>query len=350
MMQQIEENETIARLAALLPRRPAQLNKLSESDAELIRIPGTTGQVLAVTTDTIAEEIESGLYKDPYLIGWMTVMANLSDLAAVGAEPLGVLIAETLPRDASEEDLNALQTGIRDACMHTGAPVLGGDTNFSDRLHTTGTAIGIVSDGRPMMRVQCKPDELLYCTGPLGTGNAFAALRVFGNSADGESHYRPMARIKEGISLRPYASVCMDTSDGLLASLDQLGRLNSCGFTLNESWEMRIAPNARGLASAGGLSPWMLLAGPHGEFELVFTVPVQKIELMHEAAERTGWEPVCLGVVSHTPGIEMDGWGRLEPDDLATIRNYRFTTARERRAFPHFLAEIAERCGISTEP
>jgi thiamine-monophosphate kinase len=349
MMQQIEENLMIARLAALLPHPPAQLNGLNESDAELIRIPGTVEQILAVTTDTISEEIESGLYDDHYLTGWMTVMANLSDLAAVGADPIGLLVAETLPRDASDRDLIALQTGIRDACLCSGTHVLGGDTNFSDRLHTTGTALGLVSDGRPMRRVHCRPDELLYCTGTLGTGNAFAALRVIGNSTDGKFSYRPVARIKEGISLRPYASVCMDTSDGLFASLDQLGRLNNCGFVLNDSWETRIAPEARNLALAVGLSPWMLMAGPHGEFELVFTVPIHKIASMREAAEHAGWEPVCLGVVSQTPGIELAGHGRLTPDDLASIRNYRFTTAKERLQFPLFLRELAGRCGISTE-
>jgi thiamine-monophosphate kinase len=350
MMHQIEENAMIARLAALLPHQPAQLNGLNESDAELIRVPGAVDHILAVTTDTITEEIESGLYDEPYLIGWMTVMANLSDLAAVGADPIGVLVAETLPRGASEEDLAALQSGIRDACMCSGAPVLGGDTNFSDRLHTTGTAIGLVSDSRPMKRVHCRPDELLYCTGPLGGGNALAALRVLGNSANSTFSYRPIARIKEGVSLRPYASVCMDTSDGLLAALDQLGRLNNCGFALNGSWEMRIAPEARSVASNCGLSPWMLLAGPHGEFELVFTVTSHKTASMHQAAELTGWEPICLGIVTHTPGIELAGWGRFTPEDLAAIRNYRFTTARERQKFPQFLAEIARGCGISTEP
>lgn len=74
----------LERLAGGFARSHLQCNQRHESDAELIRLPGSRS-VLALTTDAISEEIESGLYADPYLIGWMTVMVNASDLAAVGA-------------------------------------------------------------------------------------------------------------------------------------------------------------------------------------------------------------------------------------------------------------------------
>ena len=349
MMHEVKENALIAQLAALLPHRPTQVNGLQESDAELIRLPGEGNRILAVTTDGIVEEIDAGLYKDPYLIGWMTVMANLSDLAAVGADPVGLLVAETLPRGISDSDVIALQTGIRDACLHTGTPVLGGDTNFSDRLHTTGTAIGLISDGPPLMRVQCKPGEALFCTGFLGTGNAYAALHTMGTAVHDDILYRPTARLQEGASLRSCASTCMDTSDGLLATLDQLGRLNACGFELTGALEDIIAPDALRVASQTGLAPWMLLAAPHGEFELVFTVPECRIDALHRAAERAGWAPIRIGMATEEPGLVSSDWERLTPDDLAAIRNYTLDTAADRLAFPRFLANLAEKRGKSTK-
>ncbi len=348
MMQQVEENALIARLSSFLPHHPAQLNSVQESDGELVRLPGGN-QILAVTTDTIVEEIETGLYADPYLIGWMTVMANLSDLAAVGADPIGMLIAETLRRDAPEADVTALQTGIRDACLRCGTVVLGGDTNFSDRIHTTGTAIGLITEGSPLMRVQCKPGEVLCCTGLLGAGNAYAAIQLLGRVYPDFPPYRPLARLREGLSLRSCASICMDTSDGLFATLDQLGRLNNCGFHLEKEWVRHLAPGALRIAEMTGVSPWILLAGPHGEFELVFTVPAHKIPELHAAAEHAGWVPVRLGVVIEEPGISIANWGKLNPDDLASIRNHPLRSKADVQAFLRFLANLAESCRTSTK-
>ena len=86
----VHENALVESLVRALPRSLDQANGLGESDAELLRLPGTD-LLLAITTDAIVEEIEAGLYRDPYLIGWMTVMSSASDLAAVGADPLGIL-------------------------------------------------------------------------------------------------------------------------------------------------------------------------------------------------------------------------------------------------------------------
>ena len=71
---------------------------------------------LAVTTDSIVEEIEMGIYKDPYLIGWMTVMVNMSDLAAVAAAPVGILISEIITDFLDESFKTKLHEGINDAC------------------------------------------------------------------------------------------------------------------------------------------------------------------------------------------------------------------------------------------
>ena len=91
----ILENRMVEKLARAFRRSPAQLNCMNESDAEIISL-GSGDLKLAITTDSVVEEIASGLYNDAYMIGWMAATVNFSDLAAVGASPLGLLIAETL--------------------------------------------------------------------------------------------------------------------------------------------------------------------------------------------------------------------------------------------------------------
>lgn len=292
----------IERLAAAFPRSPLQYNARHESDAELVRLPGTD-LVLAVTTDALVEEIDTGLYADPFLIGWMSVTANASDLAAVGAEPLGLLLSETLPGDARGDTLDRLQQGVADACRDAGLPMLGGDTNTGARLALAGTALGIVRGAPPLTRCGAVPGDRLFASGPLGHGAAFAFQRLSGATAS--LPYRPRARLAEGQLLRGLASACMDTSDGALATLDELMRLNLVGFEVTRPLGDLLRPDALTVARWAGLPAWTLLAPPHGEFELLFTIPPTRLDAFHVAAAARGWKPLELGQVTAEAGLRI---------------------------------------------
>jgi len=307
MTNAIVENNLLRTLTRRFDRSPLQLNRQLEADAEIIRLPN--GGNLAVTIDTVAEEIAAGLYDDPYLAGWMVVTASLSDLAAVGALPLGLLISEVLPEGFPPASIDRLQAGIDDACRHHRSHVLGGDTNTGGELLLTGCAIGTVE--HPLSRMGCLPGEHLYTTGPLGRGNAFALARHLGWSG---IFYRPTARLREGRTLVGKATACMDTSDGVLATLDQLMRLNGCGFELDEPLFLDDA--ARAVGERAG-APWLLLAGEHGEFELLFTLPAGR------ERELDGWAPVHLGRVIAEQEIRLVVGGRLVAVDTGRTRNMR---------------------------
>lgn len=166
----IHETDFIDRMTAGFVQPVNRLNRAHEADAELISLTGPVppegSMLLAATTDTIAEEIAAGLYDDPYQIGWMAVTVNLSDLAAVGAKPVGVLISEIVPDRYDPLSLSELQRGIRDACSASGTCLLGGDTNRGDRLVLTGTALGTVDARNPLTRRGCMPGHLLFTSGP----------------------------------------------------------------------------------------------------------------------------------------------------------------------------------------
>lgn len=316
------ENALISRLVGGLPRSPHQLNRTQESDAEIVQLPGLPG-FLVLEVDAVVEELASGLYADPYLAGWMTVTASASDLAAVGAEPLGLLLSQTLPQDAGEEWVGELQRGIGDACRIYELPVLGGDTSVSDRPQMAGFALGRVSEGQPMTRLGTTPGDVLFASGPLGLGNAFAFQQLVGSAADGGSvlDYRPRARLAEGRLLRGTATACMDTSDGALAALDQLARLNGVGFVVDRPHSAYLNRGARRLAESAGLPPCSLLAGQHGEFELLFTLRPEDVEAFRERARHVGWRPVPLGAAVREPGTRIATGRGLTPVDTLAVRN-----------------------------
>jgi thiamine-monophosphate kinase len=105
------EYQLIQRLASDFKRSPAQVNPLFGSDSEMVRLQECADAMIALTTDGIVEEIEQGLYSDPFLVGWMTVIVNLSDLAAVGARAEDVLIQLNLPTGPDESLLSGLRLG-----------------------------------------------------------------------------------------------------------------------------------------------------------------------------------------------------------------------------------------------
>src|SRR5690606_34881859 len=92
------EVNLLRKLANTFPRHPIQINQLLTSDAEIFDFANVKFRYLVLKTDGIHEEIQEKLYEDPYLIGWMGVTVTMSDLAAVGADPLGLLLRLPLPR------------------------------------------------------------------------------------------------------------------------------------------------------------------------------------------------------------------------------------------------------------
>ncbi len=298
------EHQLIAKITKGFSRSPLQLNQCHESDAELVQLP-EHGPTIAITTDSIVEEVLSGLYTDHYLIGWMAVMASASDLAAVGADPLGIVMSQSLP-ELQEEELQALQSGIRDATEIAKISLLGGDVNMSPHLSLTATAIGIVHD-RAMTRIGAKPGDIIALTGKAGIGNLFAYEKLCVGKPS--SSYLPKARLYEGKMLKQYASCCIDTSDGVFHAMEDLGRLNKVGFTLTASLaDITVKQTA--------VPPWMLLAGIHGEFELLCTIPQERwpeaasaISLIEvgKVVESPG---ICFNERQFVPGTFQECWSR----------------------------------------
>ena len=312
------ENTLLDTIGKHFVHPPSQLNAQHESDAELLCVEGDDRTVLAITTDTIIEEITEGLYDDPYIAGWMIVMVNLSDLAAVGATPLGVLVAETLPENCSEEFIAALQRGIADACRTCGTYVLGGDTNFADRFMLGGTALGRIS-GKPLTRIGCRPGDILFSSGLIGSGNGFVLHKML--HRNGQNAFKPVARIAEGRCIAAHATACMDTSDGILATLDQLMYLNQTGFSLEKEWPKSLDPGSSGIVRAFSIPEWLLLAGNHGEYELLFTVPPERMQAFLADADQLGWAPWRIGTVVPEQRISLMIDGTEYVPDTGYIRN-----------------------------
>jgi len=314
----ISENNFVETLCRNFKRSNLQVNKLNESDAELISLPNTSLK-MAVTTDVISEEIEKGLYTDPYQIGWMTVMINASDISAVGAEPLGLLLNETFIESDMPEYISEIQRGINDACEATGFCVLGGDTNFSSVRQFGATAIGLINDDIVVTRKGCDKEDIVYISGYVGRGSAYALTKIYETGKN--IKYMPESRIEHGKIMRKYATCCMDTSDGVVTTLDQLMRVNKKGFKIDANPCEYIDAESIEMAKMVNKSPLIMLAGQHGEFELVFTVNENDNSAFLKEAKTFGWNPIRIGTVMNELNISLATKSLIYYPDTAKIRN-----------------------------
>jgi len=322
-LEDILEIREINRWVRRFERSPHQRNAPHASDAELVELGGNNGQLLAVTIDTVSEEITRGIYREPFTMGWVTVMACLSDLAAVGADPLGVVVSVSVEPARGPAFCDGIARGMQAACRRSGVWILGGDTNTSLSINLTGCAAGLLPRRNRLTRIGCKSGDLVFLSGPAGAGSAIGLARLAGLPPElfPESAYRPSARIREGRLLRNYASCCMDTSDGVLATLDQLMRLNAAGFVVETDPKSILRRDVARLADFARIPPWVMLAGHHGEFELLFTVPAVKAADFQSEASRMNWAPVPIGRVAAGQGIQLKVEGRLRTIDTGSIRN-----------------------------
>jgi thiamine-monophosphate kinase len=317
MLNEIIENSNISKIASCYKRSPLQVNKIHESDSEIIKL--NEDIYLAITTDSISEEIETGLYDNPWLIGWMAVTVNLSDIAAVGAKPLGLVISQIIPDSTDETFIKRLSEGISDACEEYGTYVLGGDLNSGNQLIITGTATGIIENGNILTRNGIKEGDVLFISGKAGIGNAYG-LNKFSSTSGLTINYKPKARIKEGILLREFASACMDTSDGVISTIDQLSRINNNGFAFN-SYENLLDSETIKVSEFYKFPSWLFLAGQHGEFELIFSIPKKRIGDFIQKAEEINWHPLELGTATKKGTITLPLYNKTAELDTCYIRN-----------------------------
>jgi len=323
-MDEVLENMIIDSWAKHFKRSPRQVNQLHEADVELVKISDECDFLLAATVDTVAEEILVGLYRDGYTMGWVAITASLSDLAAVGADPLGIIISTSVASSRDESLIADIARGMEEACRLHGVFILGGDTNTTSDTSLTSCAFGLVPRNKYMTRIGCKVGDAVFATGPMGMGNGLGLVRLTGCPEDmfSEAKYRPRGRLAQGQVIRDYASCCMDTSDGLFATLDQLMRLNGVGFIVDCNWQKLVEPAVLELCSKAQIPPWAVLAGPHGEFELVCTIPQDRIVEFTNRVESKGIDLIKVGEVQRPSQLTLElSSSRRVNIDMTRVRN-----------------------------
>lgn len=333
----IGERAIIAWIASAVPSEPGAGITLGIGDDCAVVEPARN-RVELHTTDMQVEDVHfRWAFSTPEQVGARALHVNLSDLAAMGAEPHHALVSLGLPASMPGARLHGVLTGLLTAARHAGVAVIGGNISRAPVLVIDVTLVGTAKRRRYLTRAGARPGDAVYVSGTVGAAGAALAwlqagaarppvgrvgepsLPVRQPSEDVEAAIRrfvaPDARVALGnqVARNRAASACMDTSDGLADALHQMAEGAGVGIELEQA-AIPLDPAVLTVARALSLDPWTLALSAGEDYELVFAVPKRAARRFGHATGRRGLPPVTrIGVCVREPGVrlvDVSGVGR----------------------------------------
>ena len=270
-------------------------------DAALLELPHD--QQLVACTDTLVAGVHFPDRTAPEDIGWKALAVNLSDLAAMGAEPAWALLALTLP-DADAAFVERFAEGVAELARAHGVALVGGDTTQGP-LSVTVTALGFVPRDLALTRGGAREGDAVFVTGTLGdAAGALQLVRDHGKNgvALRARLDRPEPRIATGLALRGIASACIDVSDGLLADLGHVCAASKLGAKINAE-ALPVSPELVASFDAKTCRDLALSGGD--DYELCFTAPSARETEIVEILARAGCGATRIGRIVAGSGIRV---------------------------------------------
>lgn len=254
-------------------------------DAALIE--GPPGHAYVLTTDTLVAGVHFPDGAPGFDVGYKALAVNVSDLAAMGARPLGFLLNLTLPT-VDEAWLAGFRDGLSALSEGLAMDLIGGDT-VRGPMAVTITAIGEVPQGEALRRDGARVGDQIYVSGFLGEA-ALGFLARSGQVVVPEEFLadvvtrldRPRPRIAEGQALRSLASAAIDLSDGLVADLAHILKASGVGAEIDLR-HLPVSDAYDAVLSTLGYDPAL---GFGDDYELCFTVPPERLTAFHRILPR----------------------------------------------------------------
>ncbi|HYE37948.1 thiamine-phosphate kinase [Methylocaldum sp.] len=276
-------------------------------DCALLRCE--SDQELVITVDTLVEGVHFLHDVDPESLGHKALAVNLSDLAAMGAEPKWVTLALTLPH-CDADWLQSFAKGFFTLAKRYEVELIGGDTTRGP-LTITVQALGLTPRNHALRRSGACPGDLVYLTGELGAAGLGLKIRLGQTGIEDQGAFahleRPEPRVDIGLKLRGLASSCIDVSDGLAADLGHI--LEACDVGATLYWER--LPLSDGVHRyVAETDDWSMPLSAGDDYELCFTVPPTSREELERNLTAGGFPFALIGQIESQAGLRLSKEGR----------------------------------------
>lgn len=229
---------------------------------------------LLVTSDMLVWKTDVPDFMTPEDAGRKVVTMNVSDIAAMGGRPMAFFFSLAVPGDVSEDILRGIARGINEGSKVYKLKIVNGDTNEADDIIIDGGSLGIGK--RLLLRSNAKPGDLVCVTGDLGRPLTALLLWMRGEKIPREIEEKarnPRARVEEGVKLSSLANSAIDISDGLSKELWEIANASNVRIIIEEE-RLPISDSVKEIVS----DPVKVALASGEEFELLFTIPREKVE------------------------------------------------------------------------
>lgn len=266
-------------------------------DAALTRVP--QDKLLVVATDTMVENTHFFPDASPRSIGHRCLAVNLSDFAAMGAEPAWASIALTLPT-ADETWVEEFTEGLFEIAEYFNVQIIGGDTTQGP-LAVTISLKGFVSENKALLRDGAKAGDWIYVTGSLGDSALTVASKMNkvqvapSDLKQAEQKFNfPLARLAAGQVLRRAATSAIDISDGLIQDLTHILTASNVSAEIDVA-RVPISPALTASLDEDSAIVMALIGGE--DYELLFTLPEEQKGYLEQNATAMGVNYTCIGQI-----------------------------------------------------
>lgn len=314
-------------------RRPAEARRAARGDVPLgigddaaVMAP-PAGTHLVAALDTLVEGRHFVKGSPPESIAHRALAVNLSDLAAMGADPAWFLLSLTLP-ESDERFLERFAAGLLQLAELHGVALVGGDTTAGP-LAIAVQALGTIAPDMALTRGGGRAGDLVYVSGTPGDA-AGGLQQVLDPSVPAtldaahrqwlwDRFHFPTPRVQLGRALLGIASACVDVSDGLAADAGRMARFSGCGLSIDAS-RLPLSDALRAQAGEAGARRLALTGGE--DCELCFTVPPEKVPALTAALVNVKCPVTCIGELTAEGGVRIHEQGRPLDQDWSGFDHF----------------------------
>ncbi len=307
-LKEVGERHLIENIMSVIRPSPGTIG--TKDDAAVIPVNGDV--VACSDIVTFERHMPTGMSFEKF--GWTAAAVNFSDLAAMGARPIGILASLAMPEDMDESELYDIMSGLDQCAEFVGTTIVGGDTKPGNGTISC-TALGTMEGRRPMMRNGANIGDLVAVTG--GLGGAAAGFRAIENGLEAEEAIfklmTPIPLVYEGIELSDCGKVtsCIDLSDGLATAANTICEQSHVGMEIVYEF-LPIDQDVDEVSERLRIPKKDLVLGWGGEYELMFTFPKNEIETL----QNTG---VFFSIIGHV--TDDDGAYLMEDEKRVRLEN-----------------------------
>jgi thiamine-monophosphate kinase len=318
----LSEAELVARIQSHLPPAPPWLSVGIGDDAAVVEPARNRLEVLSV--DALVEGVHFDRRFTPAgAIGHRALAVNLSDLAAMGAEPRFALLSLVLPADLPVCDFDAMVKGAATLAQRQRLHVVGGNLARSPGPLVIDVMVsGVVKRRQALRRQGAQPGDLVFLSGSIGGAAAGLQMLRTGGGVSRETctgrYLYPDPRVRLGVLVarNRAASSCIDLSDGLADGVHRIAAASGVGITIDGS-ALPIEPDARSWFESRGEDPIRLAVDSGDDYELVFTTRPQRVGRLRTVLRQLDDIPVVqIGVCTASREVVLNRAGKLCPMSL----------------------------------